>query len=161
MKKTITKILTLGVLIVMSIGLFAGCGGNYKYQESDFNLTVMVNRTEARVGEEVEITATFKNLSGKNIRVRMKNRRDKKLEDLIYASFFLEGREQSFVFTKEGGSRPKITIKKGALVVKVMKFCLEESSNYEVVSAVFFNAGGNYKEAVAIYSKSTKIFVKE
>ena len=63
---------------------FSGCTRgwkDYEYQEGDFSLEITVDKTEAAVGDVVEITATFKNLSGRDLPVSFMdpvNSRDKK-----------------------------------------------------------------------------------
>jgi len=57
----------------MAVSLFAGCGtewaSDYEWSEHSFFFEVVANKTEARMGDEVVITATFKNLSGYNLRI--------------------------------------------------------------------------------------------
>ena len=56
-------------MLVTCIGVFSvsGCKGKYGYSERDFSLEISVNKTEASIGDDIEINAVLKNLSGKDI----------------------------------------------------------------------------------------------
>ena len=69
MKKIVAILLTGAMLTMAGFSLFS-CDDSWKdyvYQEGDFELTIEVDKTEAKVGDEIEITATFKNLSGRDL----------------------------------------------------------------------------------------------
>ena len=71
------KLKKIGLVIVASIFMFAafvvgGCTRwetDYEWGENSFYFSAVANKTDVRVGDTVEITATFKNLSGRNLQV--------------------------------------------------------------------------------------------
>jgi len=72
-----TKLKKIGLVIVASIFVFAafavgGCTRwetDYEWSENSFYFSAVANKTDVQVGDTVEITATFKNLSGRNLQV--------------------------------------------------------------------------------------------
>jgi len=76
MKKNMIKKLTLWCVITVmlfAVVSFFGCNygdgfiSDYEWSEGSFSLEVTADRSDVRLGEEVTITATFRNLSGKNL----------------------------------------------------------------------------------------------
>ena len=155
----IKKIICVGVILVMCLGLLVGCENDYVYKEGDFSLEITVDKTSVSVGDSVTVTAKFKNLSGRNIRVQMSHPDYKKLEDMILIGLFKEGAKQEFIVTSKGGPRRKITIKKDAVITQSMEFSIDDSLNYDVLSHVVFYTGKGYDEVVSIYSESSKIII--
>jgi len=79
------KFLVLGAAFVMlfSVVGMMGCSNDYIFNEEDFRLTVSVDKTEARVGDIVTVTATLENLSGRNLRVQSRHPRSRDIEDIL------------------------------------------------------------------------------
>ncbi|MCL2061671.1 MAG: hypothetical protein FWH03_03500 [Firmicutes bacterium] len=63
-KKTITKILTMGMILIMGLGIFAGCGNNKRHPNSDPDI-----ETEL----EIKIRQNYIKKLPKNSRVKMNN----------------------------------------------------------------------------------------
>lgn len=73
LKRTIAVFAALTLLLAKSVMLF-GCSdwtSDYEWGENSFSLTIEVCSTEVRLGDEITITATFKNLSGRNLNLYM------------------------------------------------------------------------------------------
>ena len=153
------KIIALGVTVIM-IFSFSACGSNYEYKEGDFSLVIKADKAEARGGDVVYVTAALKNLSGRNIRIKMSHTDYKKLNDMILITLFQENTYNGFLVSSKGGPRRKLTIKKGAVITRTMEFLVEES-DCEAASLTVFYTGKGFKKSVAIYSESLKIIVKE
>lgn len=71
--KRITILIISVVLMIMIFGVFAGCSNDYSYKEGDFSLEITVDKTSASIGDEVEITATLKNVSGQALTILYPN----------------------------------------------------------------------------------------
>ena len=77
MSKKIKVIILLGVVATMCLGVFVGCGNGKILTGENFSLTIEVNGAivsaddviEASVGDIIEVRATLKNLSGRNVRI--------------------------------------------------------------------------------------------
>jgi len=67
----IKKIISIGLTLIMCLSLFGGCSSgylrDYDWSDDSFSFEIVANKTEARIGDEIEFMATFKNLSGKNL----------------------------------------------------------------------------------------------
>ena len=162
MNSKIKKILALGVMVIMALGLFAGCGPeDYVYKEGDFSLETLVDKTEVSVGVAVKVTATLKNLSGRDIRIQLNHTDDKKPEDIISVALFAEDAAHDFVRTGKGGPRKKLTLKKDISVTISMDFIIEEQANCEAVALAIFHSEKAYQKSIAIYSETIKILTKE
>lgn len=64
----IKKIFAFGVMMIMIFSL-AACGKEYEYQEGDFLLEVSIDKTTAAIGDEVNFSISFKNLSGEDVTI--------------------------------------------------------------------------------------------
>ena len=78
MKKTIKKLAVIVIAMVMLLGVLTigmGCSGgdDYVFAEGDFRLTLTADRTEVKMGEEIEFTFKLENLSGRDILARTGN----------------------------------------------------------------------------------------
>ena len=157
------RIIILGAVIMCLgiLGIFSGCGNDYVYKESDFKLTIQVDKTEAIVGDTVKVTVRLENLSGRDIPIQMSHPKSKVLEDMISIRLFQENEEHLFVETSVGGPLRKLTIKKDAVITRTAEFQIDDSVNYEAASLVVFYTGKNYKEIVPIYSETIKIVTNE
>jgi hypothetical protein len=155
----------------MTLSLFACTpdeGGLNEVGTDDFCLTVTVNKTKVRVGDTVEVAATFKNLSGKDIPIELTD---------WQTSWYLSGQTESaekliveIVVYPEGVSwghisilvEPKLRVmlEKDLVIMQTMECRIEEWKNHEVVAGVFFRMGDDYNEFIEILSEPIKIFVR-
>jgi len=72
--KHITWLATIAMAFVMLFAVFIGTGctyweTDYEWSEDSFYFSVTADREYARLGDTVTITATFKNTSGRNLRI--------------------------------------------------------------------------------------------
>lgn len=158
--KKMSKIIAMGVIIIMSLGFFAGCSNDYTYKEGDFNLTIEVDRTEVQVGDTIMVTARLENLSDRDVRVQMSHTRYKKLEDMLLIGLFAENAEKYFDVTSEAGPLSKLTIKKNSIVIRSMQLQITDNENCVVVALAVFKVGKDYKDSVPLYSEYIKINIK-
>ena len=160
-KNLAIKTICLCVLVIMLFP-FVACGGDdYEYKEGDFSLTVAVDKTEAAVGDTIEITATFKNLSGRDIRIQTPFISLKKLEYMIAAGLFPENQDYGFSFFLEEGSLLKTTIKKDTVLTRMLNHSIDECVNYIAIARIEFCVGKDYSEFVEIGSQTIKILVED
>ena len=79
--------LTFAVIILIGVSALSGCWQrNYRWNEDSFSFEVTADREYARIGDEVKVTTTFRNLSGRNLLVTVTipvSRRMAYLEDII------------------------------------------------------------------------------
>jgi len=71
-KSLVKRLVTVGVATVMLFVVFISVGctyweTDYQWSEDSFYFSVTADREYAKVGETVELTVTFKNLSGRNL----------------------------------------------------------------------------------------------
>ncbi|MCL2861937.1 MAG: hypothetical protein FWE22_05970 [Firmicutes bacterium] len=71
MKKQIFRFILVGILAFVFAMPMLGCQyeTNYQHSEKSFSFILASSASEIRIGEEIEFTATFKNLSGRNLRI--------------------------------------------------------------------------------------------
>jgi len=59
----IKKIISIGLTLILCLSIFGGCGSgylrDYEWSEDSFSFEHVASVTEARVGDEIEFTATF------------------------------------------------------------------------------------------------------
>ena len=78
MRKILSKIticIMAAVMLLVSV-LFAGCTNwisSYEWSEDSFSLQIVADRADVKLGEEITITVTFRNLSGRNLHVYVKS----------------------------------------------------------------------------------------
>jgi len=158
----VKKLIVLGVLFVMAFSLFA-CTKDYEYKEGDFSLTIEVDKTEVQVGDTVTVTATFKNLSGRDIPIRIspwKTSIKAQVEDLIYIELYDENGNYRVAEPDLGGTYGKRTIKKGAVIQYTEQFIVEGDSDRWAYAGISFYTRKELK-AIGASSEVIKIIVKE
>jgi len=86
--KKLTPILLVAVML-LAVFVNTGCTywvSDYQWSEDSFYFSIAADRQYTRVGEEVEMTATFKNLSGHNLLTTVRIltwQRNAELEDIL------------------------------------------------------------------------------
>jgi hypothetical protein len=152
------KILTLGVIVIMALGLFVGCGSNYVYQESDFSLEISVDKTEVSVGDTIHLVATLKNLSGKDIRIE--NFSDK-IEGILSIHIF---NDSTLAISVPGGpkqKRKRFLLHKDVSISITRDFPIDgDLMDIEIFADVSFYIGKN-NENTYLKSETVKILVNE
>ena len=69
-KIALVVLMVIVLIIVALLGFYGFSNVGYTFCESDFELTLTVSQTEARVGDTITATAKFVNLSGRNLTIR-------------------------------------------------------------------------------------------
>lgn len=159
--KTIGKILLLGVAVIMCLGIFWGCTNDYEYKETDFRLTISVDKVDVAVGDIVTVTVTFENLSGRDIPIKLSpwdTREKHEIKDLIQIGLFPENVDYGFAIYDLGGRMGRKTIKKDMIVQQTMAFVIEEQIDHEAAAAIIFYVGKDYT-GKTIYSEIQTITV--
>ena len=154
------KLLAIAMMIVTMLLVLTACRNSYEYKEEDFRLTVTVDKTEARVGDTVTVTATFENLSGRNIWVRAGSPSVKRLEDVLQLGAWQEYRNVAFGVYDDGGLLLRWRFKKDAVIEKQMEIVIQELSDYVASAAVIFRVGREH-ERKGIDGERVIIIVKE
>ncbi|MCL2861940.1 MAG: hypothetical protein FWE22_05985 [Firmicutes bacterium] len=131
------------IAILMGLGGLVGCGN---LSEEDFRLTLEVSQTEGRVGDTIVATATFENLSGRNIRARTR------LHNLDYFgnvnNFLQLGALPETVYREmyRGSATlstrtPQRTLQRDAFLKRKTEFAIFKQEDYLVIARVVFNYG--------------------
>ncbi|MCL2255350.1 MAG: hypothetical protein FWC11_00645 [Firmicutes bacterium] len=120
MKKRILKLILVAILAMTFAVPMVGCDSyetGYAWSEDSFSLTVEASATEARIGDELEFTATFKNLSGRNLRVALR-----------YPSF-LNGRMSTVTVFGENYeiNRNRNSLSRDEVIVETWRFVVTEN----------------------------------
>jgi len=83
------RLATVGMAVVMLFVVFISVGctyweTDYEWNDDSFSLELSIDRCYARIGDEVILTATFRNLSGRNLLITVLSRpRQPNFEDAI------------------------------------------------------------------------------
>jgi len=98
------KLKKIGLVIVASIFIFAAfavCGcrysRNYRWSEDSFSLEMSLSREYAREGDEITISTTFRNLSGRNLRVKGIDATVEGVEEFVLISIVPYGEQPIFL----------------------------------------------------------------
>jgi len=170
-KKLIT--LVIATLLIFSIVGSAACGNENDYNGKEvtvgnFSLTVTANKTKARVGDTIAVTAVFKNLSGKDIPIELTDWQTyfyllEQIEKATPLEIVICPDISEWAHISIGvDARHQMTIEKDAVIQQTVEYKIEELTMYKALAGVFFYMGDEYKEFVAIESNPVKIqIVKE
>jgi uncharacterized repeat protein (TIGR01451 family) len=154
----IKKIIALGVMLIMCLGLFYGCTNDYTYKVEDFRLTITVDKTEVSVGDTIKFVATFKNLSGQDIRIENFSNT---LDGILFFSIFNDPTPVIAVPHGPKAKRKKFVLQKDTIITKTMEFYVDgQLMEIEAVASVSFYIGKSYINTF-ISSELIKILVKE
>ena len=159
------KLLIIGIALVFALLSLAGCATrgwrNYEFQEGDFVLEVSVDRTIVSVGDTVEITATFKNLSGKNLPIVFRaNRIFDRLDERIISTVLIP-KSTDLGFGSTGTTRQiRRTLRNEAVLTVTRQRTIERAVDYEVFARIGFFIGEDGRENfVEIRSERIKVNV--
>jgi len=137
------KFLAMGAAFIMlfSVVGMMGCGNDYVFNEDDFRLTVSVDKTEARVGDIVTVTATLENLSGRNLRVQAATPNMVNLENILIPAVVPEHSDWGSYITFEGGWVRRNTFRDGAIIEVQSQREIRHEANYVAFAGVRFSIG--------------------
>ncbi|MCL2255348.1 MAG: hypothetical protein FWC11_00635 [Firmicutes bacterium] len=139
-KRKITGLMIV-VLAIISTSLFSffGCSAR-NLNEDDFRLTLEVSQTEARVGDVIVVTATFENLSGRDIPVRTR------LHGLDYfgnvnnvLQIVAWTERTEWIYITLPGRPPRTIFQKDAFIKIQRTFVIREQENYIVQANAILN----------------------
>jgi len=159
-KAGLTVIVSLAVVstIVFSVVM---CG-SYTYKEGDFSLTITVDKTELRVGDTIEVTVTFKNLSGRKHRI-IHPAGD--IMSMVSLKFVPKGEELSFGWVLESSSD---VMEKSAVLEDKFSWEVRESGEYCMAACAYFRIVRSYyinlfygDVRMDIYSPIINIIIQE
>ncbi|MCL2861939.1 MAG: hypothetical protein FWE22_05980 [Firmicutes bacterium] len=159
MKKQIFRFILVGILAFAFIMPMLGCGSrDYEFQEEDFSLEITASQTTASVGDTIEITAIFKNLSGQNIRIQFTCNDFRTIEEKITIVFFPEYRNIRVGFCLVEYRFPRRrTLRRGDVIERTREFVVETHADYEAWAIIGFYIGRGFNELVSI--RSNKIII--
>ena len=161
------KMLILSLCLMMAV-LFCGCGDGAKTvekAEGGFSLTVRVDRTSARVGDIVKITAVFKNLGGKDIPIELADwqhypsRENLKIDAIVEIAAMPQEAEWAKIDV-QADPRQRETLKKDAVITQTVEYRIDEWKSHKVLSRVCFYMGEDYGEFYGISSEPIMIAVR-
>lgn len=144
------------VVIFLTVTLLCvalyGCPDNESSGGNTENLKLVVtpSKTIVKNGETIEITATLKNLSGKDIFIELTEEATAKnyeLEDILYIAVVPANIEWFWGFEDPiyiswsdllPMPNPKKTIEKDAVITRTVKYTFDKPGNYDIGSMVVF-----------------------
>lgn len=151
------KLLVFCSLFVLLL-LLGSCSSQYEYDENDFQFIVEVSKTDAKLGDTIEVTAKLKNTSGRNIRVLMADACWNHLEDMI-----LIGCEPGFAtshyYHHDDIPKIKLTFKKNQELIISKDFVIDELNDYEAMAFAGFYYGKGYSKGISLKSNYITINV--
>jgi hypothetical protein len=104
-------------------------------------LIVSVDKTEARVGDVVTITASLKNLSNNNLSVQAATPNMRNLSDILIFMIAPYYFSRYLVLNDLGGNIRRNTFERGAIIKKQFEFVITEQVNHFALVNVFFSIG--------------------
>ncbi|MFA5450203.1 MAG: hypothetical protein WC292_07205 [Clostridia bacterium] len=135
--------------------------------KDNFSLAITVDKTKAQIGDKITVTATFKNLSGKNISIELTDWQTAyllrgEMETPSPLEIAIIPEESEWAFNSIGVEvRHQMLIRKDEIIQQTFEFIIGEPVNHKVLSGVFFYSGENYKDFTAIKSDPIKIILLE
>ncbi|MCL2861559.1 MAG: hypothetical protein FWE22_04015 [Firmicutes bacterium] len=166
MKKQIFRFILVGILVFVFAMPMLGCGSrDYEFREEDFSLEITASQTTASVGDTIILTATFKNLSGRNIRIQfichsryidghtVQLRRVEQLLTVRFAPydvFFPMGYCAKFY-----SSPRRRTLRRGAVIQHTREVYIEDTKDYMGIARFYFRAGLGFNDRISLRSDIT------
>ena len=132
------------MMAIMVLGLFAGCSSNYVYQEGDFSLEIEVDKTEAKIGDTITVTATFRNLTGKKLPVVFHDRYDRnrsKIEHIIHIALVGEDTDFEWAFTDEWFRPSRKTLQKDTILTTTKSYIIDSQVDHIACAIASFYVG--------------------
>ena len=160
-KKTMKISFILGLAILPIAGLFMT---TCHYDIFELDLTVVLDKTEAKVGDTVIATAVLKSLLYKDYIVELPYwlaaKGGKNKEDILYAVFTSK---EDFNWSNELASychepveRPKILLNKDSVVKRKFEYKITSTEDMYVHVAVFFHLGGIGEQYGLVWTSDPK-----
>ena len=156
------KFIGLIILLAMIFSLSA-CITNKEDKMGDFSLVVTMDKANIRVGDTVEFTVTFRNLSGKNIPIELTDAATYRQADLIEILYTVYPENETAQWDEISiavSPRSKKTLEKDAVIQRTIHQRFDEAGKFNLASLVCFYMDDDVKDFVATYSKPVKIVVK-
>ena len=160
------KIISLGVILIMSF-TFGACR-DYVYQEDDFSLTITVDKTELRVGDTIEVTATLKNLSGRKHKIVYSSSPTvvpSSLSSIVLPDVFPQEEKANFIWytnIQDG------VLEIGASIENIITWEVQEDGEYYAQARAVFCIVKHYHQypsdrgiEIDIYSEEINIIIQE
>lgn len=168
-KSFIKRLGAIGVVLAMLFSMFiigTGCTHwetDYEWGEDSFYFSVTANKEYARIDDEIEITATFKNLSGRNLLVSV-------------SGFHGRPTQLSDIFRIGNAFTPTITfprtlrIPKDSVITKTINYCIGffidiyyeiHAINYVFGCVIFYMGRTNERYWIGFEEKPNTVFLQK
>lgn len=156
-----TKFLILMLLFLL---LLTGCNSkqpenNYlkEINVDDFQFTISIDNCIYKIGDEINIKAELKNISGQTMKIEVGHVDYKTIEDCIVITYSINDNNPVFFMNDLGGKRNKIIFDKNTKIIKERKILLEHKK-YTIQACVYFYVGEEFNEK--IFKLSNQIIVE-
>ena len=162
MKLISKKIICVGVLLIMGLGLFCGCSSKIVKQEG-FSLEISVDKKIVKQGEELKVTAVLRNNTGLSHYIITSS------TPIVLISVYSKRDNCKF---ERLANRIDSTIEKDAVIENSMKWEAQEKGRFYILVQAEFLIVEDYTEQtnwlpiinssreLTIYSKKINIEVK-
>lgn len=154
-KRKTKQVFILFILTILNAIIFSGCERSFKFpEESDFSLTATVSNNFLKAGNELTVTAIFKNNKADDYNVASTASFSK--SGLIQINLFEINEEEGFFV----GSEPHIKLKAKEEIEEVSKFIVDKPGKYKVVvSSIFYIIDPNTNEKRMYIIKANKTII--
>ncbi|MEN6316656.1 MAG: hypothetical protein ABFD25_20665 [Clostridiaceae bacterium] len=153
--KTNLLVITITFFVLVSIVIIISCGKSFKLpKESDFSLDASVSNLNLKVGDELKVTAIFKNNTSKDYECTSTASFSK--SGLIHIYLFKIDEEEK-VLT---GSAPIVKLKAKQAIQEDTTFKLDKPGKYKVcVSSIFYITDPDKNDEYKYVIKADKIII--
>lgn len=150
------------LLLIFTSTIFTGCN-NREYTKDDFEIFITVDKENVTAGDELKITATFKNNSGHGLFIKMTHTTFHSLQSMVGAGAFkVDGYHRHPIIAVKGPLKV-LWLKKDQVIVREFvfkeqfEFQEEETCIYDCLAYVSFYTGKSFENYISIESDYIQI----
>ena len=143
MSKAVKRLIVIGIIVAVLFGAFMISAHNlfYTFDESDFRLTVEVDKTQARVGDTVTVTTTLRNL-GRTLVITGFASNITRIEQIISSAVWPVCEDTGFAVLLPGGFRCRFIMWRNSTVTVTREFVIDRALTHEAVARAVFRING-------------------
>ncbi len=163
MKKILMALLMAVSLFVVS-SCESGVSKEATVRRDNFSLSILVDKTELKIGDKAKISVTFTNESDKDIPIQHTDAQTYnggKLENIFI--FDIRDQKDEHIFAEISVAVEQLannTIEASAAITQTFEYLFNDEGSFKVAVAVRFYTGDGYFNMYELESESINIIVK-
>ena len=161
MSKVFKRLIVIGIIVAVLFGAFMFVWFNHYVLDihEAFRITLEVDKTQARVGDTVTVTARLENVSGRHLRIRTGSPSIRRIDDMLMVLCVPKDLDFRFMGDDLGGLHFHRTFRRGTVIEQQITVVIEESTDYIASAAAAFRLrGGSHR--TFIFAESIIITIK-